>query len=98
LTTDDNNAIANHPDGLNVRDYFSVDQFSYTSDFPFTKNTAKIYNDIPDLLVLTDGKGTDVTGTYGAIWGNSSKLNYIDINDEQTISAWLYFGRIKQTS
>lgn len=91
LTTDDQNAIAEHPGGLNIKDYFTIDSFSYTKDFPFTVNSAKIAGN-DDVLVLTDGPGKDVKGSYGAIWGNSSKLNYMNINEEQTISAWLYFG------
>lgn len=92
LTSEDNEALANHPGGLNIKEYFTIDDFSYVNEFPFKTNSAKIKGTNSDVLVLTDGEGTDVTGTVGAIWGNASQQNYLNINEEQTISAWLYFG------
>ncbi|TGD23652.1 hypothetical protein EGT49_05175 [Companilactobacillus suantsaicola] len=91
LTTYDNSAIADHPGGLNIQDYFVKDSFSYVKDFPFTKNSAKVGGN-GDVLILTDGEGDDVKGTLGALWGDQNNLNYININERQTISAWLYFG------
>ncbi|WP_334331899.1 hypothetical protein [Companilactobacillus sp. HBUAS59544] len=91
LTDYDTSAIADHPGGLKIQDYFVKDSFSYVKDFPFTTNSAKVGGN-GDVLILTDGEGNDVKGTLGALWGNQDNLNYININERQTISAWLYFG------
>ena len=101
LTTEDDAAIANHPAGLNIEKYFIKDTIEKPNDnFPFDKNSANIMGTNKDVLVLADGSGPSSTikdykvGAYGAIWSNNTSGidNYININEEQTISAWLYFG------
>jgi len=78
----DNDVLNNPPiKGLPVNDYFVPGDFS--------GNTANlISNDKSDQIVeLTNG-----AGQTSAIWSKNEADNYIDINQKQTLSMWLYFG------
>lgn len=87
ISDDDQNAIDNAPNGLNVNKHFTIQTPQALGDNnPFDKNYASTQKD-GTVLSLASGKGS-----YGAAWSNVDGGNYININKDQTISAWLYFG------
>lgn len=88
LADNDSDAIASAPPGLDISKYFTLPSSptALGANNPFNKNSATTYS---DGTVLSLARGAS---TYGVAWSKESADNYIDINKEQTISAWLYFG------
>lgn len=91
--------INNAPVGLNIQDYFDIKQPSHTAieddQYPYNLNSATT-NVVP--TNMTDPKNGRILNlargyqTSGAAWSNIDKSNYININQDQTVSVWLYFG------
>ena len=86
-SADTNSAIASAPEGIDIDKYFyPVTKPTVVGEHnPFNVNFASIKNNY--ILDLADGPSN-----YGALWGDASIKNYIDLRYPQTISAWLYFG------
>lgn len=84
---DTNSAIASAPEGIDIDKYFYpvTKPTVVGAHNPFNVNFASIKNNY--ILDLADGPSN-----YGALWGDASIKNYIDLRYPQTISAWLYFG------
>lgn len=77
------------PDGLPIADYFDiVDPISRgtQTNNPYTKNNAEINNQV---LALAQDHGIN---SMGAAWSNFDSKNYINMNEKQKVSVWLYFG------
>lgn len=90
---DDQAAIDGAPAGLNISKYFSIQQPTILeSDDPYTTNSAATYKNGTVLSLAHGAKN------YGAAWSDLSSNNYIDISQDQTISAWLYFGNGEDSS
>jgi len=92
--TDYTHALATAPKGLK----WSDDTFTKAD---FSKANPKIKKANSMEIVSPTNKNKDNTsiikmtnGTYqvGAAWGNKNNDNYFDIDHEQTVSMWLYFG------
>lgn len=88
LADNDQDAIDSAPAGLDISKYFTLPASPTVNgtDNPFKTNSATTYS---NGTVLSLARGAS---TYGVAWSKESSDNYIDINKEQTISAWLYFG------
>lgn len=86
-STDVQQAIDTAPTGLDIHKFFTTyaPDKRLVSDDPFIANDARKVTD--QVLDLADG-----SGKYGAVWSNLDSGNFIDINKDQTVSAWLYFG------
>lgn len=86
-SADTNSAIASAPEGIDIDKYFYpvTKPIVVGEHNPFDVNFASIKNNY--ILDLADGPSN-----YGALWGDASIKNYIDLRYPQTISAWLYFG------
>lgn len=79
------------PSGISVDKYMSNSAPSvsekgdiYTTNSAQTLDTSGNNSINGNIIALASGKNT-----YGSIWSNDKTF---DINKEQTISAWLYFG------
>lgn len=88
LADDNQNAINSAPPGLDISKYFVLptNPTVYGDNNPYKTNSATTYRN-NTILGLTNGDGT-----YGVSWSNQSNDNYFNINQTETISAWLYFG------
>jgi len=88
---DDITAIQGAPEGLNIAKYFDIRQPDISGkrdDFPYKTNNAETVSG-GKVLSLAHGSGQDAVG---AAWSNFENKNYINMNEYQKISAWLYFG------
>ncbi|WP_125713921.1 lectin-like domain-containing protein [Companilactobacillus kedongensis] len=80
-------AISTAPQGLKI----DKNTF-YISKFP--ENSAKVVASTnpnthdTDIVQITNNRNQ-----LGAIWSKVDNRNYIDINNEQTFSMWMYFGK-----
>ncbi|WP_125673064.1 hypothetical protein [Companilactobacillus allii] len=82
-----NNAINTAPQGLDIKNgAFVVGTFGNNSAKVIDRN--KTPDDKTGILQITSA-----ANQLGSIWGDINKDNYIDLNNNQTLSMWLYFGR-----
>lgn len=77
-------AISKAPPGIDISDYFS---HGTSTNADFKTNSATTVSGNNQIMNLASGPST-----VGAYWSTISKNNYIDVNEKQTVSAWLYFG------
>ncbi|MQS88886.1 hypothetical protein [Companilactobacillus mishanensis] len=87
-SSDLDNALSNAPQGLRIADYFTLGKFPEGND-----NSAKIIEEnenergTSSILQVTDN-----VHQTGAIWSKPEEGNYIDVNRNQSVSMWMYFG------
>lgn len=90
----DKAAISSAPDGIDVGSILSNSApGSKPTGDPFTTNSAQIVDS--NANVSSSGKVLSLasgTNTYGSMWSDKT----FDINKQQTISAWLYFGEASE--
>lgn len=91
LTNDDLAVLNNAPNGIGISNYMSNAKPNvYDSKDIYDTNSAQIVDHTGsnsangNVIALASGKNT-----YGSMWSTDKSF---DINKEQTISAWLYFG------
>jgi len=92
--TDYTHALATAPKGLKWSDdIFTKADFSKANSKIKKANSMEIVSptnqnkDNTSIIKMTNG-----AYQVGAVWGNKDNDNYFDIDHEQTVSMWLYFG------
>lgn len=89
--TTDKNVLQDAPDGIDISSYMSNTAPTVTAPHDiYTTNSGQIV----DHSGKSTGSGNIISlandhNTYGSMWSTNKTF---DINKEQTISAWLYFG------
>lgn len=77
-------AIASVPNGLDITQYF---EHGTSSNAKFKTNSATTVSGNNQIMDLASG-----ANSVGAYWSKESAKNYLKVDEDQTISAWLYFG------
>lgn len=91
FSTEDKDAIKTAPDGIDIGSILSNSApGTKPSGDPFTTNSAQVVDSSANVSstgkVLSLASGAN---TYGSMWSDKT----FDINKQQTISAWMYFGK-----
>ncbi|MFC6323565.1 lectin-like domain-containing protein [Companilactobacillus baiquanensis] len=79
----DNDPISSAPTGLNFGDYFLKGDVRTNN-----ANTTTFKNGNTSIVQIT----SDYQKQQGYVWSNPSKMNYLNLNERQTLSMWVYLG------